>query len=124
MQQLRQIKQQENAFRRSSASRRPIEWRREMCQKIAPVERQTVAILKRVMQAYVDESGNQPGEQFFVVAGFVASSTQWLAFTSDWSAVLQQNPSIAYFKYNEALGMKNEFTSRRGWDEKSRNKKN
>jgi hypothetical protein len=60
---------------------------------------------------------------FFVVAGFVASSTQWLAFICDWSAALLARPRIAYFRYNEAMGMKGQFDSNKGWDDKSQDKR-
>jgi hypothetical protein len=61
-------------------------------------------------QGFVDDSGNgQPGP--FVLAGFVASVDQWLAFTDEWQAVLNlpEPRQLAYFKANEAAALRGQF---------------
>jgi hypothetical protein len=41
----------------------------------------------------------------------------------DWQAVLHKTPRIAYFKFNEAMGLKKQFDKKSGWDEATRDKK-
>jgi hypothetical protein len=74
-------------------------------------------------QACVDDSGSEPQSSFFVLGGFLADSSQWSNFISEWNEVLHKAPSIDYFKLNEAIALKKEFDKEKGWDEKKRDKK-
>jgi hypothetical protein len=57
--------------------------------------------------AYIDES--EQGDTL-VYAGYFARLGRWEAFTPEWRACLDQEPSIDYLKMNEAMG------SRKQWD--------
>ena len=74
-----------------------------------------------VLQAYIDDSGSDPRSLAFVLAGFVASPTQWAAFSDEWEKTLHQPPRLEYFKNNEAMALKEQFDKSRGWTEQSRN---
>jgi hypothetical protein len=69
-----------------------------------------------VLQAYVDDSGNEPQSLFFVLGGFIARSAQWATFANEWQAALHASPRIEYFKFNEAMGLKKQFDKEKGWD--------
>jgi hypothetical protein len=71
--------------------------------------------LLMVLQAYIDDSGSEPQSPVFVLAGFVASATQWAAFSNDWQDVLDQEPKLAYFKATQAERLQDEFDRRKGW---------
>lgn len=76
-----------------------------------------------VMQAFVDDSGSDLQDRFFILAGFVASPDQWLAFTADWQKALDSKPRLEYFKSNEAYGLKDQFDKNRGWTEEKRDRR-
>jgi hypothetical protein len=42
------------------------------------------------LQAYVDDSGNEPQSAFFVLGGFIAWSDQWGLFADEWKAALHR----------------------------------
>jgi hypothetical protein len=73
-----------------------------------------------VVQAYVDDSGNEPKSRAFVLAGFVASPVQWAAFSDEWEKTLHRAPKLDYFKNNEAMGLKKQFDEGRGWTDEKR----
>src|ERR1700680_5111703 len=68
-----------------------------------------------MLQAYVDDSGSDWQSKAFILAGFVATPSQWDAFKKDWRDALNLPPKIAYFKSNEAYGLKGEFLKANGW---------
>jgi hypothetical protein len=68
-----------------------------------------------VLQAHVDDSGNEPQSRVFVVAGFLASSVQWAAFSDEWEKTIHRAPKLDYFKNNEAMGLKKQFDKALGW---------
>ena len=81
-----------------------------------------------VLQAFIDDSGEGDDERadpVFVLAGFIADSTQWAAFSDEWKAALDTSPSIEYFKMREAanLSVDGQFARRLGWDEALRDEK-
>jgi hypothetical protein len=76
-----------------------------------------------VLQAYVDDSGSEPRSTFFVLGGFIARSDQWGLFADEWGAALHRAPRIAYFKLNEAMGLKKQFDKELGWDADKRDRK-
>jgi hypothetical protein len=55
-------------------------------------------ILLVLLKAFADESdaGNRQG--IFTLSGYVASVSQWEAFTDEWANVLKQPPKMDYFK--------------------------
>jgi Protein of unknown function (DUF3800) len=69
-----------------------------------------------VLQAYVDDSGNQPQSLFFVLGGFVTQTEKWAEFANDWQDALYKDPRIEYFKFNEAMGLKKQFDKGKGWN--------
>ena len=73
------------------------------------------------MQAYIDDSGSDPRSLAFVLAGFVASQSQWAAFSDEWKKALNRPPRLSYFKNNEAMALKGQFDKSHGWTEQNRN---
>src|SRR5229473_742644 len=53
------------------------------------------------LQAFVDDSrtgdANQPGG-VFALAGYMASESEWIAFSNEWQAELNKDPKIDAFK--------------------------
>ena len=78
------------------------------------------ARLLMVMQGWFDDSGSDPGAGMFILAGFVASAKQWAAFSNAWKRGLNKPPRLAYFKSNEAYGLKGQFAPSKGWTEERR----
>jgi hypothetical protein len=72
------------------------------------------------LQGFVDDSGSEPQGPIFVLAGFVASPLQWVDFTDEWERTLHLPPGVNYFRNNEAMGLKGQFSPKRGWDERKR----
>jgi hypothetical protein len=64
--------------------------------------------------ACLDDSGelDQTINPVFVLAGFIAESESWAAFSYDWRAALDASPSINYFKMVEAANLRDQFE---GW---------
>jgi len=70
-----------------------------------------------IMKTFADDSG---GDGAYVVAGYVSFVDVWDRFSCEWRDVLLENPSIKYFRNNEALGLKNQFAN---FQESDRNAK-
>jgi hypothetical protein len=73
-----------------------------------------------VLQAYIDDSGNEPNQHVYVLAGFIAPSDSWARFSDEWQAALNEPPALAYFKMKEAEWLQDEFSREKGWDERIR----
>lgn len=57
--------------------------------------------LALALQIYIDDSGkNDP--PVFVLAGFLASAENWVAFSNEWRACLAREPSLEYLKMADA----------------------
>jgi len=56
-----------------------------------------------------------------LLAGFVASPSQWAAFNNEWKKALHRPPRLDYFKNNEAMALKEQFDESHGWTEQMRN---
>src|SRR5689334_5142091 len=82
-------------------------------------ERQRMLIL----QAFTDDSGNEPTQKLFVLAGFVSPASAWALFSDEWQAALDTPPRLEYFKMAEANRMQEQFHPRRGWDETKRDER-
>jgi hypothetical protein len=76
-----------------------------------------------VLQAYIDDSGSEPTQQHFVLAGFAASPEAWSVFANEWDAALKLPPSLDYFKAKEAYRLQDQFSRRRGWTETLRDER-
>lgn len=73
-----------------------------------------------VLQAYIDESVSQSGDEMFYMAGYINSAEQWAKFSDDWDAELRAAPSIDYLHMVEATNLRGQF---RGWDPADRDRK-
>ncbi len=80
----------------------------------SPAHRNRAEVTLRI---YLDESYT---ECPYVVGGWAAKPDGWDAFSEKWDAALQADPSIAYLRLNDALGLKKEFGN---WSEKQRDDK-
>lgn len=63
------------------------------------------------MKAFFDESGDDPRDKIYVLAGWAAHDAVWDAFGTDWNGVLA-TAGIQYFKHNEAKALKKQFAGR------------
>ncbi|WP_334504434.1 DUF3800 domain-containing protein [Bradyrhizobium sp. AZCC 1678] len=72
------------------------------------------------MQAYVDDSRSDQGEQRLVLAGYINTAERWSRFSNAWYAELRRSPSIDYFKMVEAAGLRGQFG---GWSTVDRDNK-
>ncbi len=63
------------------------------------------------MKAYFDESGDDPRDKIYVLAGWAADGAVWSSLGADWKSLLAES-GIQYFKHNEARGLKKQFA---GW---------
>jgi len=73
-----------------------------------------------MLRAFGDESGFDGNSPAYVLGGYVAQESLWEAFAHDWQLVLEMKPKIAYFKLDEALGLKGQFQH---WREEARDEK-
>jgi len=53
--------------------------------------------------AHIDESGK--GGPVFTVGGLSAKAEQWMIFSDQWQHVLDEAPSIPFFKYSDRQGL-------------------
>jgi hypothetical protein len=60
------------------------------------------------MRAFFDESGDDPRDKIYVLAGWAADDQTWRDFGRDWNGVLAV-AGITYFKHNEARALKKQF---------------
>jgi hypothetical protein len=67
------------------------------------------------LEAFIDDSGNDPNSHAFILAGFVAPSQNWNAFSIEWKNALDRAPGASYFKAAEAYSLNNQFHKRKGW---------
>jgi hypothetical protein len=50
-----------------------------------------------MLQAYIDDSGNVPEQEVFVLGGLISTCDRWLAFSDEWKKALQLDPPLRYF---------------------------
>lgn len=72
-----------------------------------------------VLQAYIDDSGNNASSPVTVLAGFVASPESWALVSERWEAALSEG-GLAFFKMRECNALRGQFN---GWDATRRDKK-
>ncbi len=58
-------------------------------------------------QAFFDDSGS--GAPVFVLSGFVDPVYRWEDFSEKWQALLEESPTLKYFKMREAAHLCGEF---------------
>jgi hypothetical protein len=58
-----------------------------------------------VLQAYIDDSGNDPSQYAFILAGFVAPAETWAAFCDEWQTLLDRPPGAAYLNTAHAYSL-------------------
>jgi hypothetical protein len=67
-----------------------------------------------VLNAFIDDSASaEPGRKL-VLAGYVHRATRWMKFSDAWQVLLDEEPSIKYFKMSEAESRKGQFL---GWED-------
>lgn len=79
--------------------------------------------LLMVLQAAIDDSGNEPNVPAYVLAGFIAPATAWAEFSGQWYDALgptDKTPRLEYFKAKEAFGLRDQFDPSNGWTERLR----
>jgi len=59
-------------------------------------------------QAFMDDSGS--GDPVFVLSGYVSSVDFWEAFSEEWQKLLDEPPTLRYFKMREAASRSEEFS--------------
>lgn len=77
-------------------------------------ERESQPVL--IVQGYFDDSGSEPSDPFYVLAGFLAPLEKWLAFSDEWKACLNQEPELALLHTKDAYAREGEF--RYGWNDR------
>jgi uncharacterized protein DUF3800 len=65
-----------------------------------------------MIQAFFDESADNPREEAFIMAGWVSDATLWPLFAAEWTRILHAAPRIEYFKHHEAMSLSGQFE---GW---------
>jgi hypothetical protein len=72
------------------------------------------------LQAFFDDSGNEPTSPIFVLAGFITTNQRWAAFSDEWQLALEEPPRLEYFKMAEAEHFRGQFSKRKGWTNENR----
>lgn len=87
---------------------------------LLPNERQRQLMV--ILQACIDDSASnrRHGPGYFMLGGLIATVDQWVQFSIEWQAKLDEAPALDYFKFSEASAMKGQFHTDRGWTEKLR----
>lgn len=62
-----------------------------------------------MLQAFFDESADDPREQAFIMAGWVSDVMTWRSFSDAWKCVLDTAPRIDYFSHHEAMSLSQQF---------------
>lgn len=75
------------------------------------------------LQWFIDDSGSEPNEVYFVLAGFLSTADRWAAFSDEWQAALSLPPLLDYFKMTEASRLQEQFDRRRGWTDALRDQR-
>jgi hypothetical protein len=70
-----------------------------------------------VLQVFIDDSRENP---VYLLAGYLAPSEQWAAFSDEWRRVLEIHPRLAYFKMKEAFACRGQFE---GWSAERRDER-
>ncbi len=73
-----------------------------------------------IFQAVIDDSGNEPNQQVYVLGGFLARADAWAAFADQWHAqLLTPDPApLGFYKFTQSRALKGQFSD---WTEDARN---
>lgn len=75
-----------------------------------------------ILQAVVDDSltnARRP-QRVYALGGLLAPAETWGDLSEQWAAELNLEPKLDYFKLNEALALKGEFHTDKGWTDERR----
>jgi hypothetical protein len=72
------------------------------------------------VQAYIDDSRSDIGDQRLVLAGYINTAEKWARFSDAWYTELRRPPAIDYMKMVEAVGLRGQFG---GWKPTDRDHK-
>ena len=75
------------------------------------------------IQAYLDDSGSDGQSPHYVLSGFMGCVPDWERFSTAWTAALNQDPKLEYFKAREAQSLKGQFDRSKGWTEELRDER-
>lgn len=73
-----------------------------------------------MLQAFIDDSEGQSADRPLVLAGYLHSAEEWIAFSDAWDAALHAHPRIKGLHMVEAHRLRGEFE---GWTEDARTRK-
>src|SRR5271165_6315742 len=76
-----------------------------------------------VLQVAADDSGSEPQQPFFVLAGFCAQASVWADFSDAWDEALKLPPRLESFKMAEANALRGQFDPEKGWNEERRDQR-
>jgi hypothetical protein len=57
------------------------------------------------LQAFIDDSASETGDQRLFMAGYITSAETWVHFADAWAKELKSAPPISYLKMVEAVIM-------------------
>ena len=60
-----------------------------------------------MLQAYVDDSASDQGDQRLFLAGYINAADRWIRSSDAWAEVLRDPPAIGYLKMSEANRFQN-----------------
>jgi hypothetical protein len=63
------------------------------------------------IQAFVDDSGSKGQGTYFFLAAVLADAARWETFSRRWATCLATSPRIDYFKTDEAVRLRGQFTN-------------
>jgi hypothetical protein len=73
-----------------------------------------------MLQAFVDDSASDSGDQRFFLCAYVNTAEKWADFSDSWQVAMHAPPPIEYLKMAEAQNLRGQF---RGWSAADRDAK-
>lgn len=73
-----------------------------------------------VLKANIDDSSSDKNAPYYVLGGWIAPVETWDRFSSGWASTLSDIPAIDWYKTNDAIGLKNQFSN---WVPEARDRK-
>ena len=74
-----------------------------VCGFASPIRQKRLLLM---LQAFIDDSGSEPGGKVFVLAGLLSTASQWEQFSDEWAEICGQEPAIADFHMARAYRIK------------------
>ena len=72
------------------------------------------------LQAFIDDSASDSGDQRLFLAGYLNLASRWKLFSAAWQEELSNKPTIKYLKMSEANALDGQFN---GWSIATRDEK-